>query len=110
MLLYAAWEEGMAMTDNEAIEVLERLRDMLLNRKLAWVLEQVSEEIHAGRLTTKPVKLSNPPPLWRDGSAAADERRHRSSTATFPATIEYSGKERLGLLIDAIEQGVVKLA
>jgi hypothetical protein len=100
----------MAFTDNEAVVVFQRLRDFLMERKLAWVFEQVSEEIRSGKLASKPVKLTHTEPLWTQQAVHVDERRRRSSTAMFPTTLEYSKKEELNLLINAIDEAVLKLA
>jgi hypothetical protein len=100
----------MPMTESEANEVFDRLRTMLLEAGLDWMVDQVSEQIRFGKLTIKTVRVPRESDSFIEGEEPTYGIRRRASTARFPATAEYSPKERLRLLIEGIEQAVLRLA
>jgi hypothetical protein len=100
------------MNNDECQEVFDTLVKMLNDQGLGWVVAQVQEQIRLGKTVEKEIKTlreaKHSPSIFE-----LDEYRKQLKTgplATFPVPVEYNSKERLQLLIDAIEQAVVNTA
>ncbi len=92
------------MNGAEIRDVDRRLRDVVTNHDLDWVLDQVDEEIRVGKLTQKKVTTYKED---EDRNSFSDQSFKPVSKAMLTASIEYSDQEKLLLLVDAIEQAVV---
>jgi hypothetical protein len=87
------------MTDEECRGVYQQLvamlndRQLLNDRQINWVVEEVEEVVRAGEIIDEP-----------------SENSARRSSREFVTTREYTSQEALLLLIDAIESVVVQTA
>jgi hypothetical protein len=99
----------MPVEDEKLPEVFGRLRSMLVEQNMGWVVEQVLEEIRSGKPPRRAAKVSGRPrPVFSE--EPPDYPPRRSAAATFLASEEYSQRERVLLLLGAFEQAVVRLA
>jgi hypothetical protein len=100
------------MDDQEIETIFEGLSQMITQHKMDWVITQVSEQIRLGKIKDEEVKVlrhkrvtgRSPHP---DRYMAELQPGPRES---FLRTVEYSPKERLLLLVEAIEQAVANTA
>jgi hypothetical protein len=91
---------GGLVNDEEADRLYTRLLRMLGDRQLRWVAEQVSEEVALGRTFSKTVPVL-------DSQESPEGSRPRRRKTKFVSTVQYTPKERLSLLLDAIDRAVV---
>lgn len=80
---------------NAIINILNRL-------ELNWVAEQVEEQIRIGK--TEITEISEPRQAALPGFPVSHSRSISKRTERFSITTRYTSKERLVLLIDAVEQ------
>lgn len=100
------------MEDKECKEVYNKLVDVLNQEGLQWVTTEVADQIRLGKTVEKEIDTLKES-SFRQGVLAYDQggdRLKRGPKATFPITVDYSKKEALFLLIDAIEHVVVNTA
>lgn len=100
------------MNDDERNEVFNTLINILNDQGLGWVVNQVHEQIRLGKTEEREIKTLRES---RQGPSLFDPDDYRSQLkpgplAKFPVAVDYNPKERLQLLIDAIEQSVVHTA
>jgi hypothetical protein len=97
------------MTDEESEEIYERLRSILDQRGLHWVTSQVGEQLRLGKLVHKEAKTLRETEFAAPLFAAETPGRgwREGPKFKFPVTVPYEPKERLSLLIDAIQLAVV---
>ncbi|SRR6266496_2152420 len=88
------------MTDEKAVEAFHKLSDMLRGAAMEWILTEVNDTLIVGQLEIKKVPATESP--GEDDLFLSP--RPRRVTASFTATAEYPPKERLRILINAIEQ------
>lgn len=93
------------MTDDDLIAAFERLTKTMKSAGLEWALAQVQEEIRFGRRATKRVKATTDAPSAV--STSPSESRARRKTVSFAATRPLTPKERLAVLINAVDQVIV---
>jgi hypothetical protein len=100
------------MNDKECDEVYQRLTDMVNQIGLEWVIAQVAEQIRLWKTVEKEIETLRETRTERTLFTVNEYRSEfrKGPKATFPVTVEYSSRERLSLLIDAIEQAVVNTA
>jgi len=87
------------MTQEDAHDVFIALSKILEEIGLTWMLDQVKQEIVHGKTATKTLSI-----LAED---FPNEYRQRRQRVRFVSTEEYSSKEQLHLLLDAMEQTIV---
>lgn len=101
------------MNDNDYIQLYDLLLDVLRGRGLIWITDQVFEEIRLGKTEITEVELFEGSSVQSAvQSVFSDMGTHRiksrrSKKEAFLKTREYTSKERLLILIDAIEHAVV---
>lgn len=96
------------MDQQEAAEVERRLREMLMENNLDWVVEQVDEAIRGGKLGQKEATMLKE---YYDEEGTFDfglDRQFVNKGKTkLTAIEEYPVREKVQLLIDATEQAAV---
>jgi hypothetical protein len=100
------------MTAEECNIVYDTLVSTLDISGLQWIVSQVEEQLRLGKTVEKEIRTLTEG-RSRDTLQGFEEyREHLRSgpKATFPITIEYEPKEKLSLLIEAIEQAVIDTA
>jgi hypothetical protein len=103
------------MNDQECDEVYEFLLAALTKSGLEWVSDQVVDQVHLGKTVEIEVETLREirPAESLFTSFGPDQNLfhlRKGPRATFPITIEYRPKERVLLLIDAINQAIVNTA
>jgi hypothetical protein len=99
------------MTDDECDQVYRTLSARLIELNAGWIVDEVEEEIRDGRDTVVRVR-----PVREDVGSASEEggrpsfSRQTGSPQNLLRTVPYTSKERLHLLVDAIEAAVVDTA
>ena len=91
------------MTEQESLQIYEALSEYVREHRLDWILEQVTEQIRFGVEEKKSVRVG----LDEVWAADVEEPRSRRSKVLFAATRPYLEREKLKLLIDAVQQAVV---
>lgn len=94
------------MTDEECNAAFETLKQAIANAGLSWVTNQVDEEIRFGRTVTKTV--SSRPDTPEELVVQGLEQKTRLSKVRVSATTPYSSRERLNILIGALENVAVE--
>lgn len=89
------------MNEEEAQGAYAEIVGVLRDHKFAWVVSQVEDSIDLGKTVKKKVDASE----FID-DVAAGERRGRRKMQDFVTTDPYSARERLELLLDAIQRVV----
>ena len=93
------------MTDEECEQVFQELRQITIGARLSWIVTQVDEEIRFGRTSTKRVRARVEP---AEELAVEDlAERTRTSKIKVSTTRPYTSRERLGMLVDALDRTVV---
>lgn len=97
------------MPERTLDEAYEALLQSMRDQGLGWVVEQVQQQVRAGKLVTKDVTPFRESYSSRfiEELAVGTRRRRRERLA---ATEEYSAEERLSLVLEAIENAVVHTA
>ena len=99
------------MNELEYQEAYNSLVDILNNNGLDWVAAQVAEHIRIGKTIQKEIdtlKEERYPQLFSDDDFQS--RFRKGSRDTFPVVIDYEPRERLELLLNAIEKVVLDTA
>lgn len=91
------------MTEAESANVFETLSGIVREHQLAWILEQVNEQIRFGIEEKKSVSVGRDDIPFEFSS----EARSRQSKVMFAATRPYTEREKLLLLVDSVLQAVV---
>jgi hypothetical protein len=97
----------MPLTESEAADVYGILAEMLRNQELGWLFDAVEARIALGRTVTRRVRDSE---LSNQREAILEPEyptRRGGGPQVFTAVETLSARERLLLLVDAIEFGVV---
>jgi hypothetical protein len=95
------------ITDSEALNLYENLRRLLTEIKFEWVVAEVDSEVRLGKTETTRIRTFDtdvPSELLE-----LTDVRYGKPTR-FTRTIEYTPRERLTLLIDAVERASVDVA
>lgn len=102
----------MAMTEGECSTVYRQLADTLQQDGLGWVVGQVEARVRlreAMEVAIETVRVRSHVGQTLPGLAVRPTRSQRR-TETFVVTREYTPREQLIFLLDAIEQAVVNVA
>ena len=99
------------MDDEDYNDIFSALSDVLREKEMLWVLDQVNEQIRLGKTESKEIASQEDDrrqsPLPGIGTMQRMPRGRARKKEEFLVTTEYTAKEKLLLLIDAIEQAVV---
>lgn len=90
------------MDSEEATKLFEELVRILTATQLSWVVEQVRQQIAAGKEITKTVSVAS--------DAPSEVTRRKRQRVPFASTTEFSREEQLSILVNAIDQSVVGTA
>ncbi len=99
------------MNELDYQEAYDTLVEILNNNGLGWVASQVDEHIRIGKTIQKEIetlKEDRYPQLFSDD--VYQSRFRKGARDTFPVVEEYQPRERLELLVDAIEKVVLDTA
>jgi hypothetical protein len=94
------------MTDHECEIAFEQMEITMTNAGLLWVTSEVNEEIRFGRAVTK--RVSSRPDTPEDVANEGLTDRRRTSKVTVAATRPYTPQEKLGMLLDSLENVIVE--
>jgi hypothetical protein len=97
------------MNDQDYNELNSSLSSVLREKEMVWVIDQVNEQISLGKTESKEIVSDED---YRQNTLPEFVPKRRTSgrgrrKEEFLVTTEYTPKEKLLLLIDAIEQAVV---
>jgi hypothetical protein len=105
------------MSDQEYINTYHLLHEVLNRVGLGWISLQVAEQVRSGRIIQKETET------LREGSRSRNESQpvlfaldhhiaqfKKGPKDTFPVTVEYQPRERLAMLLNAIEHSVTDIA
>jgi hypothetical protein len=99
------------MNEQDYDKIYSAVSEVLRQKEMLWVLEQVDEQIRFGKTESKEIspkerahRQSNLPTLE---TSSRMRKSRRGEPEEFLVSTEYSAQEKLHLLIDAIEQSVV---
>lgn len=99
------------MNDEDFNTIFFALSEVLRQKEMHWVLDQVNEQIRLGKTESKEISPQDEDyrqsSLLDVGARPRTLRGRARKKEEFLVTTEYTPKERLLLLIDAIEQAVV---
>jgi hypothetical protein len=99
----------MPISEEDGALLFERLQSVLRSNKLAWVAEQVEQQIADGKPAVRRVKELR----YRRGTERATSDREGLEAAgrevEFRTTVRYSHAERVQLLAEAIRRSVVNI-
>lgn len=99
------------MDDKDYNDIFSALADVLRQKEMLWVLDQVNEQIRLGKTESKEISPQDEDyrqsTLLDIGPRPKTTRGRARKKEEFLVTTEYTPKEKLLLLIDAIEQAVV---
>jgi hypothetical protein len=103
------------MTNSEAIETYEELSAILREFGLGWIVDQVEEDIRAGKAEQKRKAIQSSMEEHEDWkleppSDARVYRRKSTREEEFTALTDFNPRERLELLIDATDRAVAGAA
>lgn len=93
------------MNENELTRLYQSLTKILEAHNLSWVIDQVNEQVLLGK--TEEIEILDDRQLLLFEANARNRRRRKKERASFLKTREYFEKEKVLLLIDAIEQSVI---
>jgi hypothetical protein len=91
----------MAMTEDDAHEYQIALNKILTDHGLSWLVEQANERIALGKTVSRQVPTSGVEDV------SGEVRRARGRTAEFLATEPFNEVEKLAIILDAIDLGLV---
>ncbi len=100
------------MNEQECEYAFQRLIKILNENGLAWVVEQVNEQIRIGKTIQREIETLKEGKEMSLFSTIDDysSKLTKGPKATFPVTVEYQQSERLELLINAVKQSIVATA
>jgi hypothetical protein len=85
--------------------------EILRQQKLGWVVDQVQQQINAGKLLEKQVDTYAAPRSTQTiFSEEYIELPSRGPKKTFPVSVEFEPPEMVELIIDALERAVIDTA
>jgi hypothetical protein len=93
----------MAITEDEAHEYRVALNEILSERGLSWIVQQADERIALGKTTSRRLPTGELFPEALGGEV----RRRRGRTAEFLATEPFNELEKLEIMLDALDLGLV---
>jgi hypothetical protein len=101
------------MTEEQCAEAYDILANLLRRLDLAWVMDQVDADVRVGKLIEKSIREISA--RHTAGSIAfelveAPEPQRRGRSGSIRQRVEYSNRERLQILIEAIEHAVLHTA
>jgi hypothetical protein len=96
------------MLDRTADEAYAMILSALREHGLSWVVEQIGDQVRAGKPITRVVATASPSGSHRYSDEVSPARRPRRERLT--ATEPYTSGERLTLALDAIERAVIQTA
>jgi len=99
------------METDEILQLYQELLDLIRSLELNWLADQVVEEINFGRVVSTDLQ-SRRADMTENVPRLFEELPHSNAPIRTPredvlAIEEYSPEDRLRLLLDAIEEGVV---
>ena len=96
------------LLDQQAEAVHEELTDLLADAGWGWVVGQVLDEIRLGKIEAKRVRVSE---LSLDDEYLVSRlpEKPRAKSEIFTHTVPYSPREKLGLLVKAMERSTIEL-
>lgn len=100
------------MNNNEIEEVYNQLARYMKQNELGWILAQVEEEIALGHVFTEKISVAPDESFFYYDDTRNLEKLKKNklnSKANFVISKPYSEKEKLELLIDSVEIGIVNL-
>ena len=92
------------MTEEEARDYRSSITHVLGQHHLGWITDQADEKISLGRLVTKRVDTAS---SVQDPITGQARRAPRRTMTEFLSSEPYSETERLGILLDAVELGLI---
>ena len=94
------------MDNDQSLRTFDSLRNNLGEVGLRWLSDQIDQQLRSGKPEIKEVLELPEQRGWtiERAVAGAEFRRRRGRKAEYPAIVEYSPQERLGLLLDGLEQ------
>lgn len=95
------------MTDEEAREYRSSITEVLGRHRLGWIADQAEEKISLGRLVTKRVDAGL---SVQDPITGETRRASRRAMTEFLSSEPYGEKEKLQILLDAVELGLMVLS
>jgi hypothetical protein len=101
------------MTEEQCAETYDILADLLRRSNLAWVMDQVDADVRVGKLIEKPIREISARHTARNIAfelVDAPEPQRRGRSGSIRQRVEYSNRERLQVLIEAIEHAVLHTA
>jgi hypothetical protein len=101
------------MTEEQCAETYDILADLLRRSNLAWVMDQVDADVRVGKLIEKPIREISARHTARNIAfelVDAPEPQRRGRSGSIRHRVEYSNRERLQVLIEAIEHAVIHTA
>jgi hypothetical protein len=95
------------LTDQEALAVYDELRRVIIESGFAWVADEVDSEVRLGMTEAKRIRTSE-----RDvpEEFLLSTVGRYTKPATFTSSVEYNPRQRLGLLVDAVERASLDIA
>lgn len=95
------------LTDAEAIEAFSALRVILRERRLDWVVEQVEATISLGKPERRRLTKDDlSEPAWQ--LVTPDLSRRKGRASVFVVAEEYTSRERIVLLAEAVRAAIVQ--
>jgi hypothetical protein len=91
----------MAITEDDAREYQLALNNVLAKHGLSWIANQANERISLGKTVSKQVLERITPDIF------GEMRRGRRRTAEFLATEPFNEIEKLEIILDALDLGLV---
>jgi hypothetical protein len=95
----------MAITNEESQAAYETLATLTREANLLWVVSQVEDKVSVGKVSLKKVSARGYPALYRTWPGEEGQSR-RPPSALFVASEEYSPRERLRVLAEALMAAV----
>jgi hypothetical protein len=101
------------MTEEQCAETYNILANLLRRSNLGWVMDQVDADVRVGKLIEKPIReISARYPTRGVAFELVEmpEPQRRGRAGSIRQRVEYSHRERLRVLIEAIEHAVLHTA
>lgn len=96
-------------TDNEINQMYDALVSALRGLRLDWVIEEVEAQVALGRLSVKKVRPAEFKARFEDRHNQENYvNKPKGQSLKFVVSEEYTPRERLMILLDAVESAVVQ--
>jgi hypothetical protein len=95
------------MSPAEADEIYDQLVGVLRDLGLEWIVQQVEDQLSLGHIETRKLTVEGQELFASDELMYEPAPRRRRSKATFVVSRPFESPEKLRLLIDSIEIGIV---